>query len=107
MSHRERERVVVALGGEGGELLVRRAARLANRSSGHLIGVHVTRTDRQPGPDLERQRRLLVALGGTYRELRGDDVAAAMAAFADVEQATQLVVGARTKGLRTRAGVRW
>ena len=45
--------------------------RLANRSSGQLIGVHVTRTDRQPGPDLERQRRLLTALGGAYRELRG------------------------------------
>ncbi len=99
-----RERVVVALGGEGGELLVRRAARLAARSGGQLVGVHVMSPDRQPGPDLERQRRLLVALGGTYREVRGDDVASALGAFAQVEQATQIVIGARSKDLRSRPG---
>lgn len=97
-----RERVVVALGGEGGELLVRRAARLAGRSGGQLIGVHVMSPDRQPGPDLERQRILLTGLGGTYREVRGDDIGAALTVFARVEQATQIVVGARPPGLRSR-----
>ena len=99
-----RERVVVALGGEGGELLVRRAARLADRSGGEVIGVHVMSPNRQPGPDLEHQRRLLVSLGGTYREVRGDDVAGALGAFARVEQATQIVVGARGTSLRSRSG---
>ena len=36
-----RERVVVALGGQGGDHLVRRAARIAGRTGGHLVGVHV------------------------------------------------------------------
>lgn len=58
--------------------------------------------DRQPGPDLERQRILLTGLGGTYREVRGDDIGAALTVFARVEQATQIVVGARPPGLRSR-----
>ncbi|MEO5722843.1 MAG: ATP-binding protein [Ilumatobacteraceae bacterium] len=90
-----RERVVVALGGEGGEHLVRRAARIADRSGGSLVGVHVMSPQRQPGPDLEHQRQLLTSLGGTYREVRGDDVATALHTYLRVEQATQLVIGAR------------
>jgi len=93
-----RERVVVALGGQGGEHLVRRAARIAGRTGAHLVGVHVVSPGKAPGPDLERQRRLLVGLGGAYREVVGDvaggNVAEALAAFARVEQATQLVIGA-------------
>ncbi|MGZ7023604.1 MAG: universal stress protein, partial [Ilumatobacteraceae bacterium] len=97
-----RERVVVALGGEGGDHLVRRAARLAGRTGAQLIGVHVVSPDRQPGPDLERQRRLLTGLGGTYREVVGNDVADAIGTFARVEQATQIVLGARAKGSSSR-----
>ena len=93
-----RERVVVALGGQGGDHLVRRAARIAGRTGAHLVGVHVVSPGKAPGPDLERQRRLLVGLGGAYREVVGDvaggNVAEALAAFARVEQATQLVIGA-------------
>ena len=91
---RVRERIVVALGGQGGDHLVRRAARLAGRTGARLVGVHVVSTGRQPGPDLEDQRRLLTGLGGVYREVVGDDVAVALAEFARVEQATQLVIGA-------------
>ncbi len=97
-----RERVVVALSGEGGDHLVRRAARLAGRTGAQLVGVHVVSPDRHPGPDLERQRRLLTGLGGAYREIVGDDVAEALAAFARVEQATQIVLGARPGGSRSR-----
>jgi two-component system sensor histidine kinase KdpD len=97
-----RERVVVALGGEGGDHLVRRAARLAGRTGAQLIGVHVVSADRHPGPDLERQRRLLTGLGGTYREIVGNDVAEALGTFARVEQATQIVLGARPAGPRSR-----
>ncbi|MEY2583629.1 MAG: two-component system, OmpR family, sensor histidine kinase KdpD [Ilumatobacteraceae bacterium] len=89
-----RERVVVALGGQGGDHLVRRAARIAGRTGAHLVGVHVVSPGKAPGLDLERQRGLLVGLGGVYREIVGDNVAEALAAFARVEQATQLVIGA-------------
>lgn len=89
-----RERVVVALGGHGGDRLVRRAARIAGRTGAQLVGVHVVSAGHTPGRDLERQRGLLVGLGGVYREIVGDDVAQALAAFARVEQATQLVIGA-------------
>src|SRR5437870_3921542 len=41
-----RERVVVALtGAPGGDVLIRRAARMARRAKGDLIGVHVRPTD--------------------------------------------------------------
>ena len=89
-----RERVVVALGGQGGDQLVRRAARIAGRTGGQLVGVHVVCPGKTPGPDLEHQRGLLMGLGGVYREVVGDNVAEALAAFARVEQATQLVIGA-------------
>lgn len=98
---RVRERVVVALGGQGGDRLVRRAARIAGRTGAHLVGVHVVSAGKTPGPDLERQRGLLVGLGGVYREVIGDDVADALATFARVEQATQLVIGA----MRPQGGV--
>ena len=97
-----RERVVVALGGEGGDHLVRRAARLAGRTGAQLVGLHVVSPDRRPGPDLERQRRLLTGLGGTYREVVGSDVADAIGTFARVEQATQIVLGARPGGSSRR-----
>ena len=89
-----RERVVVALGGRGGDHLVRRAGRIAGRTGGQLVGVHVVSPGAVPGPDLERQRGLLVGLGGAYREVVGENVAEVLAAFARVEQATQLVIGA-------------
>lgn len=93
-----RERVVVALtGAPGGDHLIRRAARLAGRVRGDLLGVHVASADglsKNTGDSLERQRALIVELGGTYREVVGDDVAATLAAFAASEQATQVVFGA-------------
>ncbi len=98
-THSVRERVVVAFGGHGGDRLVRRAARIAGRTGAHLVGVHVVSAGHAPGRDLERQRGLLVGLGGVYREIVGDDVAQALVAFARVEQATQLVIGAVPRDL--------
>jgi two-component system sensor histidine kinase KdpD len=89
-----RERVVIALAGFGGGHVVRRAARIAGRVRGELVGVHVVTERAGPGPDLELQRRLVTELGGVYREVVGDDVAKALADFARIEQATQLVLGA-------------
>jgi two-component system, OmpR family, sensor histidine kinase KdpD len=93
-----RERVVVAItGATGGDLLVRRAARIAGRLRGDLVGVHVAHPDglsSTSGAGLEAQRALLVELGGSYREIVGHEIAASLAAFARAEQATQVVIGA-------------
>ena len=94
-----RERVVVALtGGPEGETLIRRAARIAARSTGgDLLAVHVTRSDGLTGADpaaLAAQRRLAESLGGSYHQVVGEDVPDALLAFARAENATQLVLGA-------------
>ncbi|MBV9041230.1 MAG: sensor histidine kinase KdpD [Acidimicrobiia bacterium] len=93
-----KERVVVALtGAPSGDGLIRRAARMASRSRGELLGVHVQSDDglsEQTGGALDRQRRLLEELGGRYHEVVGSDVARALVQFAKAENATQLVLGA-------------
>src|ERR1039458_3679049 len=93
-----RERVVVALtGGPEGETLIRRAARVAARSSGgDLLALHVTRSDGLTGADpaaLATQRRLGESLGGSYHQAVGDNVPEALLTFARAENATQLVLG--------------
>ncbi|MBH1938575.1 sensor histidine kinase KdpD [Streptomyces sp. AV19] len=106
-----RERVVVALtGGAEGETLIRRAARIAARSSGgDLLAVHVARSDGLVGSSpaaLARQRRLVESLGGSYHTVVGDDVPAALVEFARVENATQLVVGVSRRGPLARLATR-
>jgi two-component system sensor histidine kinase KdpD len=93
-----RERVVVALtGGPEGDTLIRRAARIAARSTGgDLLAVHVTRSDGLTGANpavLAGQRRLAESLGGTYHQVIGDNVPDALLTFARAENATQLVLG--------------
>jgi two-component system, OmpR family, sensor histidine kinase KdpD len=93
-----RERVVVGLTGRpGGEALIRRAARMAGRVSGDLIGVHVVVDDglsRESGDALGAQRKLVAELGGVVHDVVGHDAADALVAFARSEKATQLVLGA-------------
>ncbi|GAA0971502.1 sensor histidine kinase KdpD [Acrocarpospora macrocephala] len=98
-----RERVVVALtGGPEGDVLIRRAARIADRSKGaDLLAVHVTRADGLADADpanLVRQRALVESVGGTYHQVVGDDVAGALIDFAKGVNATQLVLGASRRG---------
>jgi two-component system sensor histidine kinase KdpD len=93
-----RERVVVALtGGPEGETLIRRAARIAARSSrGDLLAVHIARSDGLAGAShkaLAAQRQLVESLGGSFHQVLGDDIPAALLAFARAENATQLVLG--------------
>jgi two-component system sensor histidine kinase KdpD len=92
-----RERVVVALtGAPAGETLIRRAARIAQRAHGELLGVHVWEDEGLVGPPtelLEKHRQLLEDMGGEYHEVAGTDVAAALVEFAQAENATQLVLG--------------
>ncbi|WP_191563691.1 sensor histidine kinase [Janibacter melonis] len=98
-----RERVVVALtGGPEGETLLRRGARIAARSSGGgLHAVHVTAQDGLRAPDpaaLVQQRALVEQLGGSYHQVVGDDVPAALVDFARSVDATQLVIGVSRRG---------
>jgi two-component system sensor histidine kinase KdpD len=98
-----RERVVVALtGGSEGDTLVRRAARIADRTKGaDLLAVHVARSEGLVGASpahLARQRVLVESLGGSYHQVVGDDVPAALLDFARAENATQLVLGASRRG---------
>jgi two-component system, OmpR family, sensor histidine kinase KdpD len=94
-----RERVVVAItGAPGGADVVRRAGRMAQRSRGDLVGVHVRAGDgatgHGPGPELEEQRKTLTDLGGEYHDVVGGEIAGSLLAFARSERATQLVLGA-------------
>ncbi len=93
-----RERVVVALtGAPGGDVLIRRAARMARRAQGDLLGVYVRPSDglaSQSGALLDQHRRLLVDVGGTYQEATADDIADGLVQLARAERATQLVMGA-------------
>jgi two-component system sensor histidine kinase KdpD len=91
-----RERVVVAItGAPSADTLVRRAARIATRAHGELLGVHVRSDDGLVGggDTVGHQRRLLEELGGSYYEIAGSDIAAALVEFARAENATQLVLG--------------
>ncbi len=93
-----RERIFVALtGSSDGERLVRRAARIAQRSKGDLVAVHVRPQDGLAAPSLEvleRQRELLEELGGTYHEVVGEDAGEALVQAARSLNATQIVMGA-------------
>ncbi len=94
-----RERVVVALtGGPEGDVLVRRAARIAARATGgELLAVHIARSDGLAGSSvaaLDQQRLLVESLGGSYHSVIGDDVAESVLEFARAKNATQIVIGA-------------
>ena len=98
-----RERVVVALtGGPEGDTLIRRAARIAARTkSADLMAVHVARNDGLAGADpaaLARQRVLVESLGGSYHQVVGSDVPRALLDFARAVNATQIVLGASSRG---------
>lgn len=95
-----RERVVVAVtGGPESETLVRRASRIASKSSAELLVVHVVRGDGLTGvsaPQMGRVRELTASLGATVHTVVGDSaggVPAALLDFARERNATQLVIG--------------
>ena len=71
-------------------MLIRRAARMAARSGGDLLAVHITR----PGAPadagavaLAAQRQLTESIGGTYHLLTDRDIPAALLIFAHAENA--------------------
>lgn len=92
-----RERVVVAVtGGPESETLVRRASRIASKSSAELMVVHVVRGDGLSGvsaPLMGKVRELAASVGATVHTVVGDDVPRALLDFAREMNATQLVIG--------------
>ncbi len=92
-----RERVVVAVtGGPESETLVRRASRIASKSSAQLMVVHVARGDGLSGVsprEMGKVRELAASLGATVHLVVGDDVSTALLDFARETNATQLVLG--------------
>ncbi|SED88093.1 sensor histidine kinase KdpD [Streptomyces sp. KS_5] len=93
-----RERIVVGLtGGPEGRTLIRRAARLAEKGAGgEVLAVYIARTDgltSSSPKELAVQRTLVEDLGGTFHHVVGDDIPAALLAFARGVNATQIVLG--------------
>ena len=93
-----RERIVVGLtGGPEGRTLIRRAARLAEKGAGgEVLAVYIARSDglTSASPkELAVQRILVEDLGGTFHHVVGDDIPAALLAFARGANATQIVLG--------------
>lgn len=92
-----RERVVVAVtGGPESETLVRRASRIASKSSAELMVVHVIRGDGLAGlsePRMTKIRELSNSLDASVHTVVGDDVPSALLDFAREINATQLVIG--------------
>jgi two-component system sensor histidine kinase KdpD len=92
-----RERVVVAVtGGPESETLVRRASRIATKSSAELMVVHVLRGDglsSASAPRINKVRELAISLDASMHIVAGDDVPTALLDFAREMNATQLVIG--------------
>ncbi|MBO3732805.1 sensor histidine kinase [Glycomyces niveus] len=99
-----KERVVVALsGGDEGDTLIRRAARIAARSGGaDLRAVYIASgdglTSARAARNLARQRTLVEDLGGSYHQVVGESIPEALLEFARGVNATQLVLGASRRG---------
>src|SRR6201997_545483 len=92
-----RGRVVVSVtGGPESETLVRRASRIASKSSAELMVVHVIRGDGLAGLSerkMNKVRELASSLDASVHTVVGDDVPTALLDFARLNNATQLVIG--------------
>ncbi|MFJ9559380.1 DUF4118 domain-containing protein [Streptomyces fuscichromogenes] len=93
-----RERIVVGLtGGPEGRTLIRRAVRLAEKGAGgEVLAVYISRSDglTSASPkELAVQRTLVEDLGGTFHQVVGDDISAALLDFSRGVNATQIVLG--------------
>ncbi len=102
-----KERIVVAVtGGAESETLIRRGARLAQRSAGaELLAVHVIATDGLRNADdgrVARSQQLVESLGGSFHSVVGEDVAEAVVDYATGANATMIVVGVSRHSLLRR-----
>jgi two-component system, OmpR family, sensor histidine kinase KdpD len=90
-----RERILVCVSRPGvSEELIRRGCRIAYRTQGDLIVVHVATGER--GPDsqwLGQVQRLVQDLGGEFRVLEAEDPVNGVLSFAYQQHVTQILVG--------------
>jgi two-component system sensor histidine kinase KdpD len=92
-------------GSPADEWLIRYAAHLAELSDARLKGVHIRsldNLDRVPAARLEKDRKLLGDLGGTFLEVRAGDVASGLIQAARQTGAGQLVIGSHRRSRWTR-----
>jgi two-component system sensor histidine kinase KdpD len=88
------ERIMVAVtGAPGNASVIRRAARIAARIKADLIAVHVISGDDASRASTKELEELVMAVGGRWQTLEGDDVAKTIFAAAVDQQITQIVVG--------------
>ncbi|MHB8328667.1 MAG: histidine kinase, partial [Acidimicrobiales bacterium] len=90
-----RERIMVAVtGAPGTDNVVRRAARIAARTKGHFLVVHVVCAEQTTGRPLEALHQLADDLGADWHDINRGDPARALVDFAKEHQVTQIVLGA-------------
>jgi two-component system sensor histidine kinase KdpD len=96
-----RERILVCVSRPGvSEDLIRRGCRIAHRTQGDLIVLHVVTS--HSGPDSQwtgQVQRLVQDLGGEFQVLEAEDPVSAVLSFAYQQHVTQIVVG---ESLRSR-----
>ena len=93
------ERLMVAVTeAPGTDVLMRRAARMASRVKGELAVVHVASGDAvRRGPRLAALQALASDLGARWHEIRDEDPAHGLLAFAREHQITQIVLGSSSR----------
>jgi len=90
-----RERIMVAVtGAPGTDNVVRRAARIAARTKGDFLAVHVVSAEQGGSRSLDDLHKLADDLGAEWHQINRDDPARALVDFAEEHQVTQIVLGA-------------
>ncbi len=90
-----RERIMVAVtGAPGTDNVIRRAARIAARTKGEFLVVHVVSADQGSSRPLDELEQLAGDLGAEWHEINRDDPARGLVDFAEQHQVTQIVLGA-------------
>jgi two-component system sensor histidine kinase KdpD len=89
------ERIMVAVtGAPGNASVIRRAARIASRLKAPLVAIHVlTRDASSERADMDDLEALVIAVGGRWQRVEGDDIAKTIFAAAVEQQITQIVLG--------------
>ncbi len=90
-----RERILVCVARRAAaERLIRRGARMSQRSRGDLLVVHVTAEEHRPDERwLTEVSELTAEMGGTFEVIRATDTVDAVLSFAHRNKITQVVVG--------------
>ncbi|HUC05705.1 MAG TPA: universal stress protein [Acidimicrobiales bacterium] len=89
------ERIMVAVtGAPGNDTVVRRAARIAARTKGDLLALHVVSSEvNARSSEMETLERLVRDVGGAWETVQGDDIADTIVSAAVSHQITQIVLG--------------